>query len=77
MTTETTTDQELEAKLAEYLRLKEEAAKFEALKKELKPLFEGQAEIIIGRFRVTGKMVNQPEKNIPAFSYWSWAIKPI
>lgn len=77
MTPETTIDKELEDKLAEYLRLKEEAAKYEALKKELKPLFEGEPETIIGRFKVTGKRISQPEKRIPAFSYWDTTIKPI
>lgn len=71
-----TVDAELEAKLARYLELKERAAEFEKLKKELKPLFEGQEEIVIGRFKVTGKEVHSPEKTIKAFSYWRWDIKP-
>jgi hypothetical protein len=70
------TDAQLEAKLAKYLELKERATEFERLKKELKPLFEGQESITIGRFHVTGKSVHSPEKTIKAFDYWRWDIKP-
>ena len=51
-------------------------AEFEKIKKELKPLFDGQESITIGRFHVTGKEVRSPEKTIKAFSYWRWEIKP-
>ncbi len=71
-----TVDEALESKLARYLELKPQAAEFEKLKKELKPLFEGQEAIHIGRFNVTGKMVHSPEKTIKAFDYWRWDIKP-
>lgn len=69
-------DAELENKLARYLELKTQAAAFEKLKKELKPLFEGQEAITIGKFQVSGKEVHSPEKTIKAFSYWRWDIKP-
>lgn len=71
-----TTDQQLEEKLAEYMRLKEEASKYEKLKKELKPMFEGVQEMVIGRFKVTGQPVHSPEKTIKAYDYWRWDIKP-
>jgi hypothetical protein len=69
-------DAELEAKLTRYLQLKDAASEFEKLKKELKPVFDGQDAITIGKYRVTGKEVFSPEKTIKAFSYWRWDIKP-
>ena len=64
------TDAAIEAKLSEYLRLKEQAKQYEKVKPEIKALFKGEESLAIGRFKVTGKEVSQPEKTIKAFSYW-------
>ena len=69
-------DAQLEAKLERFLQLKEAAAEYEKLKRELKPVFEGTESITVGRFQVTGKLVSQPAKQISAFTYWDMRIKP-
>jgi hypothetical protein len=65
---------QLEEKLERYMELKTMASEFEALKKELKPAFEGTDEIKIGRFTVKGKYVSRKETVTPAYTYWDMRI---
>ena len=67
---------QLEAKLERYLYLQKMQAEFEKLKKEIKPLFEGQDSITIGRFEVVGSYIEQPERVMRACRYWNMRIKP-
>lgn len=71
------TDALLEARLSRYQELKAMASEFEALKKELKPLFEGTERIQVGRFVVTGKVINRKECVQPACAYWDMRITAI
>jgi hypothetical protein len=71
------TDAQLEARLSRYQELKAMASEFEALKKELKPLFEGTERIQVGRFVVTGKTVSRKECLQPACTYWDMRIAAI
>lgn len=70
-----TTNKELEAKLERYMVLKELSREFEALKKELKPVFEGTESIVIGAFKITGSYRELPEKVIRACRFWDMRVK--
>ncbi len=70
-----TTDDLLERKLQRFLELKEAASEYEKLKKELKPVFQGEEQTNIGRFKITGKWVSRKECVIPATKYWNMSVK--
>jgi hypothetical protein len=72
---EVSVDNQLEAKLARFLVLKELSGEYEKLKKELKPVFEGTESMQIGPFTITGKYVSMPEKVIKACKYWDMRVK--
>ena len=60
--------------LKRYHLLRPLHAEYEKLKQELKPLLEDKPEIQIGKFKVTGKWQEMPEKTVPAYKFWRWSL---
>src|SRR6476469_1308799 len=69
-------DEELDKKLAEYMALREAVRQYESLKKQLKPLFEGQPLTLTPKFKITGALINRKAYTVDACTYWNWQIKP-
>lgn len=67
-------DELIESMLTEYLALRDAVKRYEEIKKQLKPLFEGQTLVLIGRYKITGTQVDRNAYEVPASSYWNWRI---
>lgn len=71
------TDDLLERKLSRYLELKEAAKEYEALKKELKAVFENEAFTQVGPYVITGKPVTRKAYSVPETTYWHWEVATV
>lgn len=68
-------DHVLEKKLSRLMELKTLASEYNKLKKELKPLFEGEDKIQVGSFTITGQYKDRKAYQVPSTRYWDWQVK--
>lgn len=66
---------QLEMKLARYMELKALNTEFNKLKKELGELFQGEADIQIGAYHITGQSVSRKGYEVQPFTYWDWKAR--
>lgn|GEM_PF-5314124 len=71
-----TLEQELIKKVTRYEELKAYVREKDAIKKLIKPSFEGEPLVEVGGFDVTGHWVDRDAYDVPPCRYWMWYIKP-